>query len=626
MGDEVRKMIAIGAFFMILALVMDRSSQVGTNRIALLFDSMESVTVISLILFILFYRLLRHAVKLYHSDAGKRREKLCSILPAGFFSFCMVMGYSYYESNSWDLVFGNTLQMVKSGVALIGYFLLFWSCIVILFRCFDNQKNLPKLPARLSSVLQKYKSCLKKYPFRTAFFTLLIAYIPYMIYSYPGIFTSDTKNQLENGYKAFAYADEPLRNHHPVAHTLLLRLCTWIGEQVFSSANTGVFLASLVQSLLLFAAIAWLAVFLTEKNVSEKGISLVLLFYIVSPRIRNFIFLLVKDTRFAPFLLVFLVQLYRIVMGDQEFLNARKKHMSILGLSMLGVILFRQDGVYVLLLTWLAVFVFCKRKRKLAGSLAIGVFLFFTLYTQVLLPVFRVVPTNPREMLSVPFQQTARYLLYAGDEVTDEEEEAIAAILDYNHLAELYNPNLSDPVKATFDKDSGTGELMAYFRVWFRMFWKHPDIYVEATFNNVYGYFYPAGYATELFSYEKSSQHMKKINEILEEFGTDFHYPKILDSARSAMEDMRERIFQLPVLSALNMSACYIWTLILMFFYCLKGNRKDVLLIMCPLLVVLLVCIAGPIYGWYFRYMYSIAVCLPGVVALVWSNKRKCEE
>ena len=48
--------------------------------------------------------------------------------------------------------------------------------------------------------------------------------------------------------------------------------------------------------------------------------------------------------------------------------------------------------------------------------------------------------------------------------MTPEEKEAISAILDYDNLAERYNPNLSDPVKATYNTDAGTDELLAYFR------------------------------------------------------------------------------------------------------------------------------------------------------------------
>ena len=109
-------------------------------------------------------------------------------------------------------------------------------------------------------------------------------------------------------------------------------------------------------------------------------------------------------------------------------------------------------------------------------------------------------------MLSIPFQQTARYLRDAGDDVTPEEKAAISAILDYEGLPELYNPNLSDPVKATYDNETGLDELITYFQAWYQMLLRHPDIYVQATMNNLYGYFYPGGFTTKLYSYDNSAE------------------------------------------------------------------------------------------------------------------------
>lgn len=142
--------------------------------------------------------------------------------------------------------------------------------------------------------------------------------------------------------------------------------------------------------------------------------------------------------------------------------------------------------------------------------------------------------------------------------------------------------------------------------------------------NNLYGYFYPDGYTTKLYSYEESAEKMEKLNEDLEAFGTDFGYPETFRTLRNGLETLRETLFRLPVLSALNLSAFYIWLLLLWSFYCLRGrgqSRRDRLLITWPLLIVLLICMAGPAYGWYFRYMYSIVICLPAVILLGWSEK-----
>lgn len=110
-------------------------------------------------------------------------------------------------------------------------------------------------------------------------------------------------------------------------------------------------------------------------------------------------------------------------------------------------------------------------------------------------------PGSVKEMLSVPFQQTARYLKEYPDDVTSKERKAINKILDYDKLAEIYQPERSDHVKDTYkDKKGG---LKRYFRqAWLPMFFKHPDAYFEATLENTYGYYYPFYNCNTLSAYQ----------------------------------------------------------------------------------------------------------------------------
>ena len=55
-----------------------------------------------------------------------------------------------------------------------------------------------------------------------------------------------------------------------------------------------------------------------------------------------------------------------------------------------------------------------------------------------------------RVFFSIPMQQTARYLKEYPDDVTKEEAKAIDGVMKYDEIADLYNPELSDPVKATY--------------------------------------------------------------------------------------------------------------------------------------------------------------------------------
>ena len=53
------------------------------------------------------------------------RNVLSCVIPAFFFAVFMVLGRSFYEDNSWDLVFGSTELFRSSVLHGIGYFILF---------------------------------------------------------------------------------------------------------------------------------------------------------------------------------------------------------------------------------------------------------------------------------------------------------------------------------------------------------------------------------------------------------------------------------------------------------------------------------------------------------------------
>lgn len=105
-----------------------------------------------------------------------------------------------------------------------------------------------------------------------------------------------------------------------------------------------------------------------------------------------------------------------------------------------------------------------KKKRYLAASLFCLIFVWIG-YNNIFLPLSGVQPGSKREMLSVPFQQTARYINCYPDEVTQEEKNAIDKVLDYEHIADNYNPEASDQVKNTFNENATNEELKNYFRV-----------------------------------------------------------------------------------------------------------------------------------------------------------------
>lgn len=617
MTSENKRNITCGAAALLsmFALRINLDLQEGENSLLLLLDSLKSVDITDLIFLPLLFGFYRYVQKLEKTEEEKPGCGPACMIPAFLFSFFMVMGYSFYKTNSWDLVLGSRFQFIKSTVAFLGWFFLFLFSIRWLFFRVDHLKTRHGEKAGSRGILRRYLDCLRKYPFRVSFLTLAVLYLPYMILSYPGILSTDSRRQIIEGYTYLHETGGHLKNHHPILHTLALSGLVSIGEGIFGSANAGVFLYSCAQAALMFAAVSWLVRLLAELELSDGFLTLPILYLILLPRNQNYMLLAVKDVWFAAFLMIYLTQLYRMATETFGRNPHRFRHTLLFLLSALGVFFMRQDGMYLLLLTSLAAVILNPKHRKWWVLFGVGMLGFSLLYQSVILPGLGISPSSRREMLSIPFQQTARYVRDAGDEVTDEERDAISAILDYENLGTLYNPNLSDPVKGTFDDDASSEELSEYFRVWFQMLLKRPDIYVQATMNNLYGYFYPNGYAANGYDYGKSAEQMEKLGEALgEEYGFSVSYPSSLDGAREGYENLRERIYLLPGLSALLNPACYVWSLLLWFSWCVRKREKTAILMTVPLMIFLLICMAGPAYGWYFRYLYSLAACLPAAI------------
>ena len=369
---------------------------------------------------------------------------------------------------------------------------------------------------------------------------------------------------------------------------------------------------ALLQLVFMLVAVAYLISFLIEIGVSEKWVCLVLLYYFGSRRIQNYMFLITKDVIFSAFILIFIVSIIRI------FLTGKKRYYLLFGISVLGSILFRNDGRYMLIVSFVIIAILNRQFRRRLLVCAVLVSLFSSVYSNIVLPTFHIMPGSTREMLSVPFQQTARYLRESSTSVTQKEKDAISAILDYDTIIEKYNAELADPVKETFNENADSDALKEYFKVYISLFLKHPSHYIQATMNNYYYYYYPGSRFTVHYTYtgKGSSKFMEDTNKRCEVLGMDFAYPKTLDKYRNKYESIMEGIARLPIIAVLISPATYSWCLILIVFYCIKNKNKKAIVVTVPLCVQLLICMVGPTNGWHFRYMFSIAVCMPAVIIL----------
>lgn len=215
-------------------------------------------------------------------------------------------------------------------------------------------------------------------------------------------------------------------------------------------------------------------------------------------------------------------------------------------------------------------------------------------------------------MLSVPFQQTARYTKYYGEELTKEEIAKIDKILNYNTLADRYKANIVDPVKNEFNPNATKEDLKEYFKVWVLCFFKHPGVYFDATINTVYGYFYPN--TSNWYIYHN-------YNKILKESGLDYHYNN-LSIPRQVLSGYASAFPYIPVIGGLVNIGFNVWIYLYLLTYLIVENKKKYISLVLPSLILVLTCVFGPV-NTYFRYMLPIVMSLPLIIGLVYHEKTK---
>lgn len=224
-------------------------------------------------------------------------------------------------------------------------------------------------------------------------------------------------------------------------------------------------------------------------------------------------------------------------------------------------------------------------------------------------------------MLSLFFQQTARYVRDYGDDVTAEEKEVIAAVLDYDKLPTAYNELTADPVKTTYHART-TDDLTAYFKVWFTQFFKHPLCYVEATWNQNYYLFAPN---IDNIVYNKDCT---VAWEIMEEMGMQeqikFEVPEKLHGICSIMVSWYTLLTRLPIIGLLNNVAFYMLLLFTITFFFFRDGRKKEVWLLLPLWLTFLIIIASPQIQNQPRYAFPIIYSMPLIVGFYMAGQRNC--
>lgn len=555
-------------------------------------------------------------ILLYRKVGSFKLDKIKCFLTVLFAVF-MLVGESYVEAGTYFLIFKNIATIILSIVKIVGYTLLFRFMFYYLDKVIVQFKN---RDVRIyNKKLKWYLEKFERYPFRTSLVTILLVWGIYLIAFYPIVLSPDPSYQIKMYFNVpTKYIDWVIQRdpnvfmtaHHPILLTYMLGFAIDIGR-FLGSDNFGLFLFTLGQTLVYASVLAYTIKVAHINKVSNK-IRLVLLgMYLFVPMYPFYTITAVKDTYYTAFMILYVLIIYDLVKNYKDK-KISIKYMLYIFVVMLMMSLFRNNGLHIILVSFPFVVLYT---RKNAWKLVSSFLLFYVgLYgfNNVLVPALGVSDGSIREVLSVPFQQTARYVKYHSDELSKEDIEVIDYILGYDDLVERYNPEKSDPVKNEFNKNTTNEDLGKYFKVWFKGLIRHPEIYIDATLNNIYGYFYPNSHKWYIYSEFDS--------RITEDNLVKYNYNG-LDWLRGFLSGYGNIFPYLPFIGLLSSIGANTWALLILAAYLIANKKYRYLIVLTPLIGSVLVCVLSPV-NTYFRYTMPYVFVLPIIIALLLGELR----
>lgn len=310
---------------------------------------------------------------------------------------------------------------------------------------------------------------------------------------YPGSMFYDTFYQISQSYPMDSpvnfgvwyvpnvLVDAHFSDHHPIFDTLVYGFFAQVSDYLTGSWNLGLFFLACIQAFATAIALSYGLATAREFGAPRSICAVAFLFVGLVPIFGHYASLNMKDSLFSPVYIWWFALFARVVRTRGEALRSRGFFSAILFAGILTA-LTKKTGVYIVGLSFAGLAVVYRSVWMRCALQAVGVFAVMSIFLpRIVFPVLDVVPGGKQEILGTVFQQTARYVALHGDQVTPAQRDAIDAVLNYDTLAERYNPRWADPVKYDFIHDATGGEWGEYALVWAEQGLAHPWTYVEAT-------------------------------------------------------------------------------------------------------------------------------------------------
>lgn len=447
---------------------------------------------------------------------------------------------------------------------------------------------------------------------------ILLLFLPVFGAYYPGVMGYDFNVQSIQALGDY----ENYSAHHPMLHTWLISRALRLGEAL-GNYQTGIAIYSLVQMLLLSAALSYACVMV--KRVTKKLLPLVVtvLFFGLLPYHSVFAVSVTKDVIFSTLFLVFF-----LLWMERTYFVGEKKPLALDGLMVLVgafVIAFRNNAIYALLLFGIPAVVLSKRRERLRVCLLCAMVVVAGIMGQLV--VKSALGTGAGEVqsekYSVPMQQFARVGYFHGQQMAPETSTLVDHYVSKEYW-EAYNAPLADTVKLQV---TGHGQfaltwennIRTVFRDWAKVGLQYPNEYLDAFGQLTRGYWFMDDVSfTYVYDFEEDRKGViptfngSKSFALPEGIEEKTVFPKFRENMEQLVQE--NQCFEIPVLSILFRPAFYCWLLTLLLVMYVYMKEKEKMMLLCLPVCYLATLLLGPTVQ--ARYAYPFMVLAPVLLAM----------
>lgn len=429
---------------------------------------------------------------------------------------------------------------------------------------------------------------------------MVICWLPWMLAWYPGFVFGDSINSVRQ-----ALGLTGLNNHHPIAYTMWVKLWIELG-QCIHDVTFGAALYTLSQMIIVAWGLAWTSRWLYKKSVNPAYCIFTLAYFSLTPFFAQMNISMWKDPLFSIAGLILMIRLYDLFDEESDW---KKSDVLLLCLFAVIVCLLRNNGVYIILFTSIAVLLLSffaikkvLKKRALCLSGAFCVLSIIILVVQG--PIFTKLHWNQSfaEVVGIPLNQMARVVVYNG-EMSDRNKNFMNELYPIDKVRNVYTPGHVDQYKWAqgFNTNYLNTHKKEFFSNYVSMMVKNPRLAFEGWEMQTIGYWSVIHYNFERNNIAKGClwclkwwprDHQLKVKNLLEN--------KYFD-ARSVFS---------PYDATVSLGVI-VWLLLLVFLISLFRKDTSTQISLLPLIaLVLSLLVASPVSYWE-RYGYMLCLSLP---------------